>query len=113
MNLLEVLPHIGFSVQDHWRLAVLGAGGLFVVGTAAHLATRGKRTAPLTTHGTARWSTPTERRQAGLSTTHGVVIGEVDGLVYCDDWVTHVLTVGRSRCHAPGTVILMADGGTK
>jgi type IV secretion system protein VirD4 len=97
MNILEVLPHIGFWVQDHWRLAVLGAGGLFVVGTAANLATRSKRTAPLTTHGTARWSTPKERRQAGLSTTHGVVIGEVDGLVYCDDWVTHVLTVGRTR----------------
>jgi len=50
-----------------------------------------------TTHGSARWSTPTEVRAAGLSRTHGVVIGQVDKTIYCDDWDTHVLTIGRTR----------------
>jgi len=93
---LGLLTTLGAWVQHHPTaiLWVVGGGmGLLVLGTLFGR----RRRSPMTTHGTARFSTGRDVRGAGLSTTHGVVIGVVDRRIYCDDWDTHLLTIGRSR----------------
>jgi type IV secretion system protein VirD4 len=93
---LGFLKELGEWAQHHpsVMLWVVGSGmALMVLG---NLLVR-RRRPPMTTHGTARFSTASEVHGAGLSTTHGVVIGQVAKTIYCDDWDTHLLTVGRTR----------------
>jgi len=92
---LAFLEQLGQWAQYHPQLVLWGVGGGMALMVVVNLLRRTK--ASLTTHGSARWSTTTEVRAAGLSTTHGVVIGQVGRTIYCDDWDTHILTIGRTR----------------
>lgn len=96
MSLVHVIPQLGEWVMQHPYMVGGGLAGTLALMAVTSLAMRGRGHAQ-TTHGAARFATPREIRAAGLSTQHGVVVGEVDGTIWCDDWVTHVLTVGRSR----------------
>jgi len=96
MNALEALRQLGIWGQHHTSLMLWGVGGGLALMALGNLLLR-RRRPPMTTHGSARFATPREVRGAGLSTRHGVVIGEVERTIYCDDWDTHVLTIGRTR----------------
>src|SRR5262249_15084665 len=93
---LGFVKTVGEWLQHHptTMLWVVGVGMVIMV-VGSMLGRR--RRPPMTTHGTARFSTGREVRGAGLSMTHGVVIGVVDRMAYCDDWDTHLLTIGRTR----------------
>ena len=74
--------------QAHQLEAWGGLAALFAAGLIMKTVKRRRRPA-LTSHGSARWSTPREVRKSGLSRSHGVVLGVVAGDVWMDDWETH------------------------
>jgi type IV secretion system protein VirD4 len=96
MNALHLLEQLGIWGQQHTSLMLWGVGGGMAVMVLGNLLLR-RRRPPMTTHGSARFATSREVRGAGLSTRHGVVIGAVKQTIYCDDWDTHILTIGRTR----------------
>ena len=67
-----------------------GLAALFAAGLVVKSRKRWGRQA-LTSHGSARWATGRDVRQAGLSRAHGVVLGVLDGQVWMDDKETHDL----------------------
>ncbi|HSX82645.1 MAG TPA: type IV secretory system conjugative DNA transfer family protein [Candidatus Saccharimonadia bacterium] len=71
------------------------AGGFGAVLLAAQL--WGKKRQPQTTHGTSRWASPAEIRDAGLTVPQGVVCARLGRQLLCDDSETHVLLVAPSR----------------
>ena len=77
-------------VPAHQLEAWGGLAALFAAGLIVKTAKRRRRPA-LTSHGSARWSTPREVRKSGLSRAHGVVLGVMDGDVWMDDRETHGL----------------------
>lgn len=82
--------------QHHQLEAWGGLAALFVGGLLLKKVKRQSRQG-LTSHGSARWSTAREVRRAGLSRTHGVVLGKIDGQVWMDDRDTHLLLLAPTR----------------
>ena len=62
--------------------------------------------ARLPTHGSARWATAAEVRQAGLYANHGVVVGRLRGRVLYDDGEKHVLLCGPTGAGKGISVII-------
>jgi len=109
MNLIEAIPQMGTWMAHHPQVVVGGMAGLLALMGVTSLLTRNQGKVPLTTHGSARFATPKELRRARLSTRHGVVVGEVDGTIYCEDSETHVALFGPTRsrkgiCHLQPTL---------
>jgi type IV secretion system protein VirD4 len=96
MKSFELIPQLGLWWAAHMKLALVVLAGLGVLAVIAQVCSQ-RRTPALTTHGSARWSTRRERREAHLSTQHGVVVGEIDGVIYCEDGPTHVALFGPTR----------------
>jgi hypothetical protein len=78
MQYAQWIPWLGTQILAHPMLIAGVLGGLLLFGVVLQVCTGGRRTVPLTTHGSARFATPREVKQAKLATKHGVVIGEVD-----------------------------------
>jgi type IV secretion system protein VirD4 len=58
----------------HWWHIYAAMGGVFVVIAILHVRRR-RRVSQSVSHGSARWATPREIRQAGLLATEGVMLG--------------------------------------
>ena len=96
MTALDVIMELGRWGQAHQSAVLTGAlGAPLLVGGARLLL--GMRQAAPTTHGSARWATAREVRQAGLYGKSGVVLGRHAGRVLCDGSETHVLLVAPTR----------------
>jgi type IV secretion system protein VirD4 len=99
-------------VQAHPVLAYGALGVLFIVVLLIKTvqAKRQQRARQdQTTHGSARWGTTREVRQAGLSRAHGVVVGTLGGDVWLDDLDTPILLLGptgslKDACHINPTL---------
>ena len=76
--------------QQHQLEAWGGLAALFAAGLMVKTRKRWGRQ-DLTSHGSARWATVRDVRQAGLSRAHGVVLGVMDGDIWMDDRETHDL----------------------
>jgi type IV secretion system protein VirD4 len=81
--------------QQHQLEAYGGLAAVFAAGLVVKSLTRRGRQ-DLTSHGSARWATGRDVRQAGLSRAHGVVLGVLDGTVWLDDKETHDLLLAPS-----------------
>src|SRR5262249_8891941 len=92
----HVLEQLGQWGQQHTTLMLSVVGGGLGVMALTNLLWR-RRGLPLTSHGSARWATPAEVARAGFSTQHGVVMGQVDGTIYCEDGPTHLALFGPTR----------------
>ena len=90
MNPLDTILQLGLWAKAHPTEVLLGVGTVPLLAASLGLAARHRRGAT-TTHGSARWATPGEVRQAGLYATHGVVVGRLRGRVLMDDGDTHIL----------------------
>ena len=95
MTPLEAVAALGRWGQAHPEWMWGGLALLPLLGGAAALA-RGRHNGQ-TTHGSARWSTAKEVRQAGLYAERGVVLGKYQGWVLRHDGPEHVLLCGPSR----------------
>jgi type IV secretory pathway TraG/TraD family ATPase VirD4 len=78
MQSAQWIPWLGAQILAHPMLVAGVLGGLLLFGMVLQVLTGGRRAVPLTTHGSARFATPREVKQAKLATKHGVVIGEVE-----------------------------------
>jgi type IV secretion system protein VirD4 len=96
MNAFQWVQHLGVWAQQHQTLLLWIVGGGMALMIVGNLLWR-RRGLQLTSHGSARWATPREVARAGFSTRHGVVAGQVDGTIYCDDGPTHVALFGPTR----------------
>src|SRR5262245_12735566 len=103
MSPFHVLEQLGRWGQQHTTLMLAVVGGGLGLMALTHLLWR-RRGLQLTSHGSARWSTPSEVARAGFSTQHGVVMGQVGKMIYCDNRDTHSALFGPTRsrkgiCH--------------
>jgi type IV secretion system protein VirD4 len=96
MNPAELLMDLGRWGQAHHTEMLVGLLGVPLLLGGARLALHGRRPAA-TTHGSARWATPREVRQAGLYGSHGVVLGRLKGRLLADDSERHVLLIAPTR----------------
>ena len=91
--------------QTHQTAVLTGVLAAPLLLGGLSLARRGRRAAT-TTHGSARWATAREVRQAGLLAPHGVVLGRHGGRLLADDSETHTLLVAPTRSgKGVGTII--------
>jgi type IV secretion system protein VirD4 len=108
MNAFQWVQHLGVWAQQHQTLLLWVIGGGMAVMVVMNAIWR-RRGLQLTSHGSARWATPREVAHGGFSTQHGVVVGQVAGMIYCDDGPTHVALFGPTRsrkgvCHIKPTL---------
>jgi type IV secretion system protein VirD4 len=108
MNAFQWVQHLGVWAQQHQTLFLWVIGGGMAVMVVMNALWR-RRGLQLTSHGSARWATPREVAHGGFSTQHGVVVGQVAGMIYCDDGPTHVALFGPTRsrkgvCHIKPTL---------
>ena len=96
MNAFQWVQHLGVWAQQHQTLLLWVVGGGMAVMVVVNVLWR-RRGLQLTSHGSARWATPREVAHGGLSTQHGVVVGQVAGTIYCDDGPTHLALFGPTR----------------
>ena len=96
MNVVDLILELGRWGQTHRTEMLTGLLGLPVALGVTSLVLRGRRAAT-TTHGSARWATPREVRQAGLYGRQGVVLGRLGGRLLGDASETHVLLVAPTR----------------
>lgn len=106
MNSFELMMDLGRWLPGHMPEVVAGMVGAPLLLGAASLALRRGRQQDVTTHGSARWATPSEVKRAGLYTTHGVVLGRHAGRLLCDDSEAHVLLIAPSRSGKGLTTII-------
>jgi len=91
----ELSMQFGLWSKQHPQAVLWGAGGL--IGATLALAALGKRRRPAqTTHGSARFATPSEIAEAGLLAPHGVVCGRLGSQLLHDDSETHLLLLAPS-----------------
>src|SRR5215468_4489442 len=96
MSMFQWVQQLGVWAQLHQTLCLWVVGGGMGLMVVVNLLWR-RRGLQLTTHGSARWATPREVARGDFSTTHGIVMGEVNGTVYCDDGSTHDALFGPTR----------------
>jgi type IV secretory pathway TraG/TraD family ATPase VirD4 len=96
MNAFQWVQHLGMWAQQHQTLFLWIVGGGMAVMVVVNMLWRRRGLQP-TSHGSARWATPREVAHGGLSTQHGVVVGQVAGMIYCDDGPTHLALFGPTR----------------
>ena len=96
MNVVELILELGRWGQTHQTAVLSGVLATPLLLGGMSLARRGRRAAT-TTHGSARWATAREVRQAGLLVPHGVVLGRHGGRLLADDSETHSLLVAPTR----------------
>ena len=96
MNVVELILELGRWGQTHQTAVLSGVLATPLLLGGMSLARRGRRAAT-TTHGSARWATAREVRQAGLLAPHGVVLGRHGGRLLADDSETHSLLVAPTR----------------
>jgi type IV secretion system protein VirD4 len=106
--LWQVVPQFHHWFQHHHLEAYGGLAALFAAGLVLKRLTRRGRQ-DLTSHGSARWATVRDVRQAGLSRAHGVVLGVLNGTVWLDDLETHDLLLaptgsGKDSFHLTPTL---------
>jgi type IV secretion system protein VirD4 len=87
---IQLVLTLGTWGQSHRWTLFWAMGTLFVLAAVAGVLGRRRRGAT-TTHGSARWATVKEVRQAGLHARHGVVIGRLAGRLLLDDGERHIL----------------------
>lgn len=109
MNALQALLSIGTWAQAHPRWIVGACVGGPLLAGGLTLLTRGKRSRGSTSHGSAQWASYRQVRRSGLSRTHGVVVGTMQGQTFYDDSAMHVLLCGSTRsnkgvCHIQPTL---------
>ena len=104
--LFEAMTQVQQWVQAHPVTAAAAVGGTFAglagVRVVGERLLWGGPASPLDTHGTARWATPREIRQAGFTATRGFVLGRSRGRVLHDNGSGHILLCGPT-----------ASGGTR
>ncbi len=105
MNPVDLILQLGTWGQHHHREVLYGLIAAPVLVGATRLVQRHHRGAS-TVMGSARWATPREVRKAGLMTTHGVVVGHLNGRRLHDDSNTHVLLIGPTRSWKGRSVII-------
>ena len=91
MNPLDTIMQLGLWGKAHPTEVLLGFGAVPLLAGKPRAWQLRHRRGATTTHGSARWATPREVRQAGLYATHGVVVGRLRGRVLMDDGDTHIL----------------------
>ena len=96
MNPVDLMLDLGRWGQAHRSEMLTGLIAVPVLLGGASLFLRGRQPAT-TTHGSARWATHREVRQAGLYGRQGVVLGRLGSRLLSDDSETHVLLVAPSR----------------
>ena len=94
--MLEQLADLGRWTQQHPEIVLWSTGTLGVVALGAALLKR-STTQGQTTHGSARWATRTEVRQAGLYAPQGTVLGKYHGRLVRHDGPEHILLCGPTR----------------
>ena len=96
MTAVEMTLQLGLWAKAHPHLLFAGMGGMCALMLGAGLLGRAKRHKQIT-HGSARWATSRELRDAGLLAPHGVVVGRLGRRILRDDSDTHVLLVAPTR----------------
>lgn len=105
MNAMEAVMHLGQWGQTHMQEVVVGMLAVPVLaGVAAAL--RSRRQPASTVHGSARWATWREIKQAGVVGETGVVLGRVQGQLLCDNGEAHVLLLGATGS-GKGTAVII------
>jgi type IV secretion system protein VirD4 len=106
--MFDGLVALGRWGQQHPQILWGTMGGALLVGMALRVLTGGHRRSR-DMHGSARWATYREVKRSGLSRTHGVVVGVMQGQTFHDDEPTHVFLLGPTRsrkgiCHIQPTL---------
>jgi len=108
MNMFAGLVALGQWGQHHPQVIVGTMGGALLLGGVVHVLTGGRQRGR-DTHGSARFATYGEVKRSGLSRTHGVVVGTMQGQTFYDNGPTHVFLCGPTRstkgvCHIQPTL---------
>lgn len=94
--MLEHIAELGRWTQQHPEVAWYSMGTLGALAGGAALLKRRQGKGQIT-HGSARWATPREVRQAGLYAKQGMVLGKHHGRILRHDGPEHVLLCGPTR----------------
>ena len=96
MNVLDLTYQLGLWAKQHPDVLLYGGGAFMALTLGVGLLGRARRPGQ-TTHGSARWASPSEIRAAGLTAPHGVVLGRLGRQLLHDDSDTHALLVAPTR----------------
>jgi type IV secretion system protein VirD4 len=84
-------------LNAHYWYIYGGGCGLMLLLVVIRVVSNRRRRTTSETHGSARWSTESEVKKAGLFSKNGVMLGTFKGKYLQDDSDTHVLLVGPTR----------------